>query len=728
IENESARQKSSGLALAKREERLLVLRGGDAEGGDKTMDEAFTKLKGEQGPLQEQLRLAERQEQEARQLYEASIQRRKAVGQCVLSLDSFLVAAATQRTLLERVNDLRLEADRFNSSSAVSRIQMLRGLRGYVEGVRERFVRRRLAKDLPLMFESLCKLLSAGGQVEVSVREGDMGVVGVGGAGDVGVVADVGAGGEMAVEAEEDALAVVPVQERAGVETGAGAEAGTDAEAGGEVEEAGVSQPDPMSLYCASRVGLETVRLWRQLALHNLAPELARRLDEFEAHLRGTLLTQAAPAPTPEGRDNATVVLFFDHLQHDTPEDHVEHQSRVLTCMKTLSDRLAVEPQGPESESDTDTDQPRRSLRSAQPGVWRGRALSLVRCNDILCPPMWCLPLAHSPQYLSQLWRLADEATVNDLFVPLEFDTEWIDEDPYQASDEESPRRGAPRSSDLLRRMPLDEVGQEVLGAAQGAFLDLLTPTEADHLVAKVIRRIDAKEAVRTARTAKQAEKAKEKQEKGEKVDGRTKRGRKPAGDVVVLGDEEVDTPFGQGHIVRTSYRRDRLLTVQLPWGQAHLRAECVTFTALGAAENQVRKMERNSISAAQAFYISGSGGRFGHTDLELHNTLARLVGVLKVQKTLCDLLELGHANFSLYMHGRTSAGLTRNIEGQIRRWVGRHDVSKMMGVVARAEERALEGRAMDAREILRVVEDTCTLPGRGRGVKVEAVKVEVGV
>jgi hypothetical protein len=34
----------------------------------------------------------------------------------------------------------------------------------------------------------------------------------------------------------------------------------------------------------------------------------------------------------------------------------------------------------------------------------------MLNCNDIMSPPLWVLPLVHSPQYLAHLWELAEEA------------------------------------------------------------------------------------------------------------------------------------------------------------------------------------------------------------------------------------------------------------------------------------------------------------------------------
>ena len=55
-------------------------------------------------------------------------------------------------------------------------------------------------------------------------------------------------------------------------------------------------------------------------------------------------------------------------------------------------------------------------------GNRKDRTLIIHSCNDVTSPPLWELPLVHSPYYLGQLYEFAEEARRDDLFVPLEFD------------------------------------------------------------------------------------------------------------------------------------------------------------------------------------------------------------------------------------------------------------------------------------------------------------------
>src|SRR5262249_24296308 len=144
------------------------------------------------------------------------------------------------------------------------------------------------------------------------------------------------------------------------------------------------------------------------------------------------------------GWDNSTVVLHFDNLYHDTPEEHVEGQSRVQTCMKMLTDRMKIANRARAKQnllnSRGGSDQKQNSNSNGTGSsdmdvdsltVCLTRKLRIKNCKDIVAPPLWCLPLTHSPLYLAHQWSLAEEAEQNDLFVPLEFDTEWESDDPY---------------------------------------------------------------------------------------------------------------------------------------------------------------------------------------------------------------------------------------------------------------------------------------------------------
>lgn len=152
----------------------------------------------------------------------------------------------------------------------------------------------------------------------------------------------------------------------------------------------------------------------------------------FESHLRQRLALMPLPSNTAADcskifrKTDATIVLFYDHLTHATPDEHVESMARVQSCMRILADQLhkqtTVLPQSTRIDSSTDGTDEVASKRLTQ----RARRLHLLCCNDVVGPPAWCLPLVHSPQYLSHLQSLSLEATDGDLYVPLEFDTEWV--------------------------------------------------------------------------------------------------------------------------------------------------------------------------------------------------------------------------------------------------------------------------------------------------------------
>jgi hypothetical protein len=86
------------------------------------------------------------------------------------------------------------------------------------------------------------------------------------------------------------------------------------------------------------RIGLETVRLWRQLTLpfktQGWFHSVNEKVSSFENVLKreGSLeFHRGFSVPGMSDilhHNNATVVLYFDHIEHETPLDHVENQKR----------------------------------------------------------------------------------------------------------------------------------------------------------------------------------------------------------------------------------------------------------------------------------------------------------------------------------------------------------------------------------------------------------------
>ena len=149
---------------------------------------------------------------------------------------------------------------------------------------------------------------------------------------------------------------------------------------------------------------------------------------------------------------------------------------RVKSCLKLIAAQLhaqAVKGVGitPMDPSSSSTDGGQLSKRSAR----RERRLHMLSCNDIIAPPLWVLPLVHSPQYLAHLWELAEEAKDGDLYVPLEFDTEWdiaenvpgdSDMDSDGTDREESSGRGRKKSSMhiLKKEFTIEKGFKDLLG------------------------------------------------------------------------------------------------------------------------------------------------------------------------------------------------------------------------------------------------------------------------
>ena len=165
------------------------------------------------------------------------------------------------------------------------------------------------------------------------------------------------------------------------------------------------------TFFCIVRMSLEFLRLWNQSLRDSDYPELAKKFESFSEYNAKILMNLPDPisligkshdSGAAYNYKSSTVVLYFDHIVHETPDGHVESQARVETSLKLL--REQKQPQNAENV----------------------RKLSFLCCNDILSPPLWLLPLVHSPQYLGVLWKNSEEARTEDLLVPLEFDTEVL--------------------------------------------------------------------------------------------------------------------------------------------------------------------------------------------------------------------------------------------------------------------------------------------------------------
>ena len=66
----------------------------------------------------------------------------------------------------------------------------------------------------------------------------------------------------------------------------------------------------------------------------------------------------------------------------------------------------------------------------------RGRDLEILNCNDVIAPPLWTLPMTHSPAYLQHLHEVAIKAHKQNIYAPLEFESDFDDDDEDEGSDD----------------------------------------------------------------------------------------------------------------------------------------------------------------------------------------------------------------------------------------------------------------------------------------------------
>ena len=90
------------------------------------------------------------------------------------------------------------------------------------------------------------------------------------------------------------------------------------------------------------------------------------------------------------------------------------HFYRVKSCLRLIAAQLHTQAAigntlSSSTQMECDTKNSSSSVSSKRLAR-RDRRLHMLSCNDVISPPLWVLPLVHSPQYLSHLWELAEEA------------------------------------------------------------------------------------------------------------------------------------------------------------------------------------------------------------------------------------------------------------------------------------------------------------------------------
>jgi hypothetical protein len=384
-------------------------------------------------------------------------------------------------------------------------------------------------------------------------------------------------------------------------------------------------------------------------------------MDAFESTLRKRLSSLPLPSATDDDcskvfrRPDATVVLFYDHLTHATPDEHVESVARVQSCMRLLGSQLQLQTQSQGAAS--------ASAGEGESRRGKDRRLHLLCCNDIQGPPTWCLPLVHSPQYLAHLQALSQEAREGDLFVPLEFDTEWeqLDGTESEEGSEDDKRPKAPGSKGppalaLRSDIALSPDLEALLGPeAVDALRRQLTPGEGDHLISRALRALDLANAKRRAREAREGREGREVKE-GPRQSGRltrrTSEGEEEGSEDEWEGEDEyptapagagagagadagypaarfsrgdrVQTSMGEGVVMIKQLATDSVVQVKLPFGVGYFNLPSVKLArGVGAGVGAGRSFSALGDGTEEG-RGAGVGGR--RTRLGLHEETVREV------------------------------------------------------------------------------------------------------
>lgn len=520
LDKEIKRQENTRKELDFREKRLSFLTGKEA---GSVVDKCMNVLKEEASSRSVELRQAVEDEEVAKkvctslttflsslllsidvcmyfgnfQAYEAAVERRKRAQAFVQDIEVVADKADRQLKLLVSLNNKRLDIDKYNEKSSSSRIDMLQKINNFLAGTRAHVISGKLGQEMPQFLQNFIDEFRR--QVTIDITES--------------------------------------------------------------------TADSSSSTYALCRIGLEVVRLWRQLCDITEFPFVGESMNQFEKLLYETSAHWKCPPPDSplteqyyHQYDNSTLVLYYDHLLHNNPNDHFESQARVMTSLKAL----ASQP-------------PYSGLTSNQKS---SRELKILQCNDLVAPPVWCLPLVHAPQYLQHLQALAQEAKDQDLLVPLEFDTEW--ESSSMSSDELDVEKEKSKDSNstandnndndakqrsylsgdgpFCRRFPFPSSVQDRLTKEdESRFEEMLAPEDDDIRFERMISREEDVQ-LDGIRVKRGRGRPRVIETSGKNVENS---GRNDRGDEFQV-NERVHTDYGPGIVVNESSKRDKIIKVKI--------------------------------------------------------------------------------------------------------------------------------------------------------------------
>lgn len=204
----------------------------------------------------------------------------------------------------------------------------------------------------------------------------------------------------------------------------------------------------------------------------------------------------------------------------------------------------------------------------------RGRELELLCCNDVVAPPLWTLPMTHSPTYLQHLYEVAIMAQQKDIYAPLEFESDFDDDD-----DEEELKDTPMNVEDKKYTLSFNNDVSRVLGPELEAhFLSILKIDKKDSVLANTLSQ--------SKKTSKKPSSSSDSASKfGNSVTGRMEHetnitftgnssGSSSSSSSSKQGhisnrqvSTRVVTPYGMGVIIEKIRESDGMQKVSLDWG-----------------------------------------------------------------------------------------------------------------------------------------------------------------
>jgi hypothetical protein len=601
LEREKQRSIRNDESLTITKERASILEGKDESALIKKSEVVINK---ELRQLKEEVILAQKQEEEAFRAYEEAKRRKRMIEENLQDVETSLDFFKAQTDLLKQIDEIKIVINRYNYESAEQRLTLLKSLQSNLSEAQTAFLEEHIFQELPVILNYMSDIV-------------------------------------MNLVNNQDTVL-------------------STSSSSNHLE--GKSQSQLSSLH-SLRICQEAIKLFRRLTINSSFQPFLQKLLELEKNiiqleenlLSNEKIPRLTPPVTAPNYQNSTVILYFTHVLHDTPTNHVEDQQRVDKAIKVLMKLKANSLTLTATSSSTGSNV---------------HSLIFEKCENIKSPPFWCLPLVHSSHYLKRLQDYEIEAKTDDLYVPLEFDTEWESEYAFTS---ESDSEEVTRRAKQYFNFEIDENLTKILGDQDSKKLfNVLKPQRGDFAIANSLNK--------------------------NRVGGRPRRRRRTGNGVELIVDKEEEPVKKSGEIerIRCLYGNGKVLEVlengmikaSLEWGAtAFLNKD--SYKLIKPEPPLTDVSAPPSVIPVVAPHAMKPEDRFLHTDLRLHKILTRVIAQVRAQRSLIEKIDVKDAHLSLWLHGRTSSGLSKNIESSLYGWLTQYDRAKLEDLLTSREARS---------------------------------------